>query len=54
MITDDAHLVLRLARDEADLRAAPRLRYEVFVEERGGDGPMVDHAARLERDPFDP
>ncbi len=31
-----------------------RLRYEVFVEELGGDGPLVDHDARLERDRFDP
>lgn len=44
----------RLVRDEADLRAAQRLRYIVFVEELGGDGPLVDHAARLERDRFDP
>ncbi|QDC09630.1 GNAT family N-acetyltransferase [Oceanicola sp. D3] len=44
---------LRLAADEADLRAAQRLRYEVFVAELGGDGEMVDHDARLEADPFD-
>jgi L-ornithine Nalpha-acyltransferase len=43
----------RLAEGEADLRAAQRLRYDVFVAELGGDGPMVDHAARLERDRFD-
>ncbi|MFO7757448.1 MAG: GNAT family N-acyltransferase [Roseovarius sp.] len=42
-----------LARTEADLHAAQRLRYEVFVDELGSDGPMVDHAARLERDRFD-
>lgn len=34
--------------------AAQRLRYAVFVEELGGDGAMVDHRARLERDRFDP
>ena len=45
---------LRLARDAADLRAAQRLRYRVFVEELGGDGTMVDHDERLERDRFDP
>lgn len=44
---------LRLAASEADIRAGQRLRYEVFVEELGGDGPQVDHAARLERDGFD-
>jgi len=38
----------------ADLRAAQRLRYEVFVAELGGDGASVDHDARLERDRFDP
>ena len=45
---------LRLAADARDLRAAQRLRYRVFVEELGGTGPLVDHAARLERDDFDP
>ena len=54
MIPDDPHLVLRLAADARDLRAAQRLRYRVFVEELGGDGPLVDHAARLEADAFDP
>ena len=44
---------LRLAKTDADLRAAQRLRYEVFIEELGGDGPLVDHEARLERDAFD-
>jgi putative hemolysin len=43
-----------LARSERDLLGAQRLRYEVFVAELGGGGPMVDHAARLERDRFDP
>lgn len=45
---------IRLARDEQDLRASQRLRYEVFVEELGGDGPLIDHEARLEGDEFDP
>jgi len=54
MMPDDPHLVLRLAADARDLRAAQRLRYEVFVEELGGDGPMVDHRERLETDEFDP
>ena len=44
---------LRLARDEGDLLAAQRLRYRVFVQELGGDGPMVDHDLHLERDRFD-
>ncbi len=54
MISDDPHFVLRLARDDRDLMAAQRLRYQVFVEELGGDGALVDHAARLEKDAFDP
>ena len=45
---------VELAREAADIEAAQRLRYAVFVEELGGDGPLVDHAARLERDRFDP
>ena len=54
MIADSPHLSLRLARDARDLRAAQRLRYRVFVEELGGDGPLVDHDERLEADAFDP
>lgn len=54
MKADDPQLCLRLAQDDRDLRAAQRLRYHVFVEELGGDGPLVDHQARLEKDAFDP
>lgn len=54
MIVDDPHLHLRLATAEEDLLAAQRLRYEVFVAELGGDGPLVDHENRFERDRFDP
>lgn len=55
MMTDDTTAFeLRLARDEVDLIAAQRLRYRVFVEELGGDGPLVDHEAGLEVDRFDP
>lgn len=43
----------RLARDVDDLRAAQALRYRVFVEELGADGPMVDHLRGLEVDRFD-
>ena len=43
----------RLAQSDEDVRAAQALRYAVFVEELGADGPMVDHAKRLERDAFD-
>ncbi|MEL6118201.1 MAG: GNAT family N-acyltransferase [Pseudomonadota bacterium] len=51
---DLARFEVRLARDAADLRAAQRLRYDIFVSELGGDGPLVDHDARLEQDRFDP
>ena len=51
---DHARFEVRLARDAADLRAAQRLRYDIFVSELGGDGPLVDHSARLEQDRFDP
>ncbi len=54
MTSSETRFELRLARDERDLTAAQRLRYRVFVEELGGDGPLVDHEARLERDEFDP
>ena len=43
----------RLAICEADIASALRLRYRVFVEELGADGPGVDHAARTEQDEFD-
>ncbi|NDH20763.1 MAG: GNAT family N-acetyltransferase, partial [Rhodobacteraceae bacterium] len=45
---------VKLAQTEDELRAAQRLRYDVFVVELGGSGDMVDHEARLERDAFDP
>ncbi|KAA2316960.1 GNAT family N-acetyltransferase [Pseudooceanicola sediminis] len=44
----------RLARSAEELAAAQHLRYRVFVQELGGTGAMVDHAAQLERDRFDP
>ncbi|WP_062563619.1 GNAT family N-acetyltransferase [Paracoccus aminovorans] len=54
MTPETSFFETRLATDETDLLAAQRLRYRVFVEELGGDGTMVDHADRLERDEFDP
>ncbi len=45
---------VKLAETDADLHAAQRLRYDVFVRELGGGGEMVDHDAGLERDKFDP
>ena len=52
--THEPEFRLALAEDDASLRAAQALRYEVFVRELGGDGPLVDHVAGLERDRFDP
>lgn len=46
-------LSVRLARTPADLIAAQHLRYRVFVQELGADGPLVDHQAQLERDDLD-
>ncbi|MEP3918875.1 GNAT family N-acyltransferase [Ascidiaceihabitans sp.] len=42
------------AKTPNDLRLAQRLRYDVFVAELGGTGPMVDHDNKLEKDGFDP
>ena len=53
MIAHDPNLALRLAQSSDDIRACQRLRYRVFVEELGGDGPMVDHASQLEADAHD-
>ena len=54
MTPESSYFETRLATDPADLLSARRLRYRVFVEELGGDGPLVDHEARLEQDEFDP
>lgn len=54
MTLDAAALSLRLAETPRDLRAAQRLRYEVFVDELGATGQLVDHVNRLEVDAFDP
>ncbi|NOD67257.1 GNAT family N-acetyltransferase [Ruegeria sp. HKCCD7303] len=45
---------VKLAETEAELKAAQRLRYDVFVRELGGGGDLVDHEAGLEKDRFDP
>ncbi len=45
---------VKLAETDAELHAAQRLRYDVFVRELGSGGEMVDHDAGLERDKFDP
>jgi len=54
MTAADPQFEIRLAQSDRDLMSAQRLRYAVFIEELGGDGPLVDHQARLEKDAFDP
>ncbi len=54
MMQSERVISVRLAQDAAQIEAAQRLRYDVFVRELGGDGAMVDHDAGLERDRFDP
>lgn len=53
MSAEESPYAVRLATTPQDLTAAQALRYQVFVRELGGDGPLVDHAAGLERDAFD-
>ncbi|MGB0959708.1 MAG: GNAT family N-acetyltransferase [Halocynthiibacter sp.] len=52
--SDESLFEVRLAENDAELRASQRLRYEIFVDELGGGGDLVDHDARLEKDRFDP
>lgn len=54
MDLNDSHFDLALASSDAEIRQAQRLRYDVFIEELGGDGTLVDHDARIEADRFDP
>lgn len=53
MQIDEPYLELRVASTPSEIQAAQRLRYQVFVEELGGSGPMVDHDAGLEMDRYD-
>jgi len=53
MLADASSLHVSVAQSQEDIRAAQRLRYDVFVTELGGDGPLVDHENRLEKDVFD-
>lgn len=47
------NLIVRLAQNKEDLKAAQRLRYAVFVCELGSGGHLVDHEQRLEMDEYD-
>lgn len=51
---DRSEFTVKLVETRAQLLAAQRLRYDVFVRELGGGGPLVDHDRGLERDAFDP
>ena len=53
-VTSAPSFAVGLARTSADLEAAQKLRYQVFVEELGGSGTLVDHENKLEQDRFDP
>ena len=50
MTPEASYFETRLATDEADLLAAQRLRYRVFVEELGGD--YTEEEIRLVRIKF--
>ena len=47
------NFTVRLARNLNEIKAAQRLRYDVFIEEMGATSDLVDHNARLESDKFD-
>ncbi|MEL7153954.1 MAG: GNAT family N-acyltransferase [Pseudomonadota bacterium] len=53
-VISDPKFRVVIAQTDEELRAAQSLRYDVFVRELGGGGPLVDHEAGLERDEFDP
>ncbi|MBD0864576.1 MAG: GNAT family N-acetyltransferase [Rhodobacteraceae bacterium] len=45
---------VKLVDSDSELRAAQALRYDVFVRELSGTGPLIDHEAGIEADWFDP
>ncbi|SMX31330.1 GNAT family N-acetyltransferase [Octadecabacter ascidiaceicola] len=53
MVNAAPQFVTRLAESADDIRCAQALRYKIFVQEMGADGPLVDHDQGLERDAFD-
>ncbi|MBT4285646.1 MAG: GNAT family N-acetyltransferase [Rhodobacteraceae bacterium] len=52
--TFEPEFEIKIASTEQDILSSQRLRYKVFVEELGGNGELVDHKNKLERDKFDP
>ena len=53
MLPANSSFAVRCASTPADLSAAQRLRYAVFVDELDGDGPDVNHETKHECDEFD-
>lgn len=53
MLPDTSNFVVRVAKTQADVVAAQKLRYAVFVTELGVTGTGIYHAARMETDRFD-
>ena len=45
---------IKIAQTEAEVMSALHLRYSVFAEELGANGPSVDHQALHEKDSYDP
>lgn len=54
MTAPETRFSVGLANTAEQVRAAQHLRYQVFVQELGGDGVLVDHDQQLETDAFDP
>lgn len=54
MTDQDHNFTVKLATNAAELRAAQRLRYRVFVQELGAKTDASSAALGLERDAFDP
>ena len=53
VITKAPDFFVEIAATDAKIHAAQRLRYNVFVEELGGNGEMVDHVNAREQDRYD-
>ena len=53
MPTIQPKLVAQICHSDAQLYAVKRLRYDVFVSEKGASGHMVDHQQRIEEDRYD-
>lgn len=47
-------LTVRLAKNQAEIEAAQRLRYKVFIDEMGGKAPADQQKTKIESDEFDP